>query len=73
VFALCVLLQQKNCTVELVDDEDYEGEEEFELRLANATTESGLTALLGDIATTTITITNHHDGQYRHANVSCCC
>lgn len=57
------LLQQKNCTVAIVDDLDFEPDEEFYLRLADPMTEDGLTAQLGDIDVVTVTITNHDDGQ----------
>lgn len=66
-----ILLQQKNCTVAVVDDLDFEPDEEFHLRLADPVTEGGLPARLGDIEVVTVTITNHDDGQSLTYCISC--
>ena len=74
ILASCstLLLQQKNCTVAIVDDLDFERDEEFHLRLADPVTEDGLTAQLGDIEAVTVTITNHDDGQFLFCTLSSC-
>ena len=56
-------LQQKNCTVAIVDDVDFESEEEFQIHLADPLTEDGLPAQLGELDTVSVTITNHDDGR----------
>ncbi|XP_076458587.1 LOW QUALITY PROTEIN: extracellular matrix organizing protein FRAS1-like [Babylonia areolata] len=53
--------RQKNCTVTIVDDADFEPEEDLELHLADPLAEDNLTAQLGTIHVATVIITNHDD------------
>lgn len=53
--------RQKNCTVGIVNDADFEDDEEFLLLLADPLSEEGFRASLGELHTATVTITNHDD------------
>ncbi|XP_048248290.1 extracellular matrix organizing protein FRAS1-like isoform X2 [Haliotis rufescens] len=51
----------KNCTVGIVNDDEFEPEEDFLLRLSGAWGSGESEAELGDMKETIITITNHDD------------
>ena len=53
----------KNCTVGIVDDSVYEPDEVFYLRLADPQGSDGITARVGSLDKTAITITNKEDGE----------
>ncbi|XP_033631977.1 extracellular matrix protein 3-like [Asterias rubens] len=48
--------RQKDCTVLLMDDNEFETDEQFRLVLGNARTDSGLLAMIGELNETTITV-----------------
>ena len=60
----CIFLQVKNCTVGIVDDNIYEDDEMFMLKLARPLGTDQCEARIGTLNSTNITITNSEDGQY---------
>ena len=58
-----MFMQVKNCTVKVIDDDKYENEEIFYLKLDQAQGSSDCEARIGDINSTQITITNTEDGR----------
>ena len=60
----CIFLQVKNCTVGIVDDNIYEDDEMFMLKIARPLGTDQCEARIGTLNSTNITITNSEDGQY---------
>ena len=56
----------KNCPVGIVDDNIYENDEMFMLKLARPLGTDQCEARVGATNSTNITITNSEDGQYIH-------
>lgn len=57
--------QKKQCTVVIVDDEDFEQDEVLHLKLGLPLGSNGITAMLGQNAMATVTITNYDDGLHQ--------
>lgn len=58
-----MFVQVKNCTVGIVDDDVYEDDEIFQLKLTRPLGTEKLGANIGDIDSTKITVTNMDDGK----------
>lgn len=54
--------QSKSCVVNIVDDEEFEHDEVFQLKLGSPLGSFGTSATLGELSTAVVTITNYDDG-----------
>lgn len=63
---LCCFLppKVKNCTVGIVDDDVFEDDETFFLKLTRPLGTDTIGARIGDVNSTEITVTNLDDGNY---------